>query len=308
MKKPLLCIGSINMDISLNVAQHPILGETVRGKDARLSPGGKGLNQAVASARLGLPVQFLGAVGQDTFGAQLLYQAKAESIDIVGIMKRPHVATGMALIVVDANGENTIVLSPGANATITVEDIEAHKEWIHDSLGVLLQNEIPIDVVERVMQVAHQYDIPIFYNPAPIVSGCERLFPYTSVVFVNETEAERLTGRQIMTRSDALDACGLLHEQSGQTIIITLGSQGAVCVDHFGKSFAASGISVKAVDTTSAGDTFVGAFLAQCLQGVKIGEALVYACIAGSLSVTKSGAQESIPTQDEVATFLTLHG
>ena len=308
MERFLLCIGSINMDLSISVTRHPVLGETVVGSEVRFSPGGKGLNQAVAAARQGLRVRFMGAVGRDSFGEQLLAHARAESIDTDGVLVRPDHKTGMAFVVVGEHGDNTIVVSPGANGALCVADIESHREWIGESAGVLLQNEIPLVVVEKVMQMAQQDGIPVYYNPAPIVEGCKALLEYSAVIIVNETEAEQLTGLRIAAKADAFTACERLRSRSGQTVIVTLGEQGAVCVDEYGNQHEAAGLSVSAVDTTSAGDTFVGAFLSQRLGGLEIPDALAYACVAGSLAVTKAGAQESIPTLYEVRVRLRSDG
>lgn len=304
----LLCIGSINMDLSINVTKHPVLGETVVGSEVRFSAGGKGLNQAVAAARQGLRVRFMGAVGRDIFGEQLLDHARAESIDTGGVFVRSDHKTGMAFVVVGANGDNTIVVSPGANGALSVTDIESHRDWISQSAGVLLQNEAPLVVVEKAMQIAQQDGIPVYYNPAPIVEGCQSLLEYSEVIIVNETEAEQLTGLRIAAKADAFTAGEQLRSRSGQIVIVTLGEQGAVCVDEYGNQHEAAGLPVSAIDTTSAGDTFVGAFLSQRLGGLEIPDALAYACVAGSLAVTKAGAQESIPTLYEVQARLRSDG
>jgi ribokinase len=297
---PLLwVVGSLNMDVVVSVPRHPLPGETLLGGDYATYPGGKGGNQAVAAAKLGLPVVMVGQVGSDGFGQELRTALGSAGVLTDWVGQVPG-SSGIALITVAANGENTIVVSPGAN----------HR-WgslppLPPEVGmILIQLEIPLPVVEEVVAQANQQGIPVLLNPAPIQPLPASLLGGVSFLVLNEHEAAQLSGVAIDTEMQALQAARMLREQLPPTgtVIVTLGEKGCVWSSPEREGYRAAH-PVEVIDTTAAGDAFCGAFAVGWLETGSLISALEMATTVAALTVTRRGAQPSLPTRSEVAAFL----
>jgi ribokinase len=271
-------VGSINIDVVASTPHHPAVGETVLGTDLRLVPGGKGANQAVAAARLGARTQLVGRVGADGFGDTLLEFLDGEGVDVTSVARDPDAPSGTALIVV-GGGDNTIVVVPGANATVTLDDVERVDFGRGDV--VVAQYEIPLPVVLGALQRAKSAGSLTVLNPAPALASPDELLDLADVVVMNETERAVL-GRQVPTRVD-------------QTLVVTLGARGAVA--RTGDDIVEiEGRAVEVVDSTGAGDCFVGALATALGRGDRLADALGFANAAAALSVQQFGAGTGMPT------------
>ncbi|WP_251555505.1 ribokinase [Neobacillus muris] len=302
----ILVVGSINMDIVNRVVNHPLPGETIHGLSTDYSPGGKGANQAVAAARAGGQVTMLGAVGTDPYQEALLKSLHDADVQTNGIMKKQG-TSGMAFITVDGSGENTIILSEGANGKLTVQDIEERLHLLDHAHFVLLQNEIPVETTFYVLEQAKQRKVGTFFNPAPALQIPVEIFPFIDCLILNETEIEVVTGIRIRTEAAMEEAVQWLIAHGVSTVILTLGEQGSYYVSKEEGAIRTSGFIVPAVDTTGAGDTFIGAFAAAKASGKKTRESLLFATAASVLTVTKPGAQNAIPLGTEIEAFLEGH-
>jgi ribokinase len=279
-------VGSINLDVVVEVARHPAPGETVIGGDRRELPGGKGANQAVAAARLGATVALVGRVGADDAGRRLRDGLAGEGVDVEHVLVDPEAPTGMALIAVDGAGENTIVVSPGANARVGAPDVEAARDVLASAAVTLVQHEVPEDAVAAAIAAAGG---TVVLNPAP----ARRIVAAVDVLVPNLGELEALAGRA----GDPVElARGL---EAARAVVVTLGAEGAVVVDGDHAERVAAP-RVEAVDTTGAGDAFCGA-LAQALDsGADLVEAARWAARAAAASVTRLGAQGGMPHREDV--------
>ncbi|MCI3927042.1 ribokinase [Paenibacillus sp. TRM 82003] len=296
-------IGSVNMDIVNTVDAYPAPGETVKGTGTTYHPGGKGANQAVAAARAGAEVSMLGAVGEDPFARTLLEALREAGVDTTTVAAKPG-TSGMAFITVDGSGENVIILSEGANGRLAPADLEASEATLKSSGAVLLQNEIPWETTCDAMRRAKSFGLTVYMNPAPARAIDPALFPYIDVLVVNETEAEQVAGTTVDSPEAAERAARALTNQGVGAVIVTLGSRGALYVGKDGAKHEAPAFRVQAVDTTAAGDTFIGAFAAAKESGFGIPEALRFASASAALTVTRKGAQAAIPTKAETERFL----
>lgn len=293
MSKPhILVIGSANMDLIVKAQRLPVPGETVLGGEFSTAPGGKGANQAVAAARLGAEVSFVGRVGQDAFGEALLAAMKADGVDLSGVFRDPEAATGVALICVDTKAENQIVVAPGANGRVTPEDVECCRDLVAAADVLLLQLEIPLATVVEAVSIASELGKTVVLNPAPGRPLPEGLLARVNFLTPNEGEMSAL----------AEDAQSLLKAGVG-TVIVTVGSEGADLVSLSGR-VRIPGFQVEAVDTTAAGDAFNGALACALGEGQEIESAVRFANAAAALAVTKLGAQPSLPRWDEVRELL----
>jgi ribokinase len=299
-KKPkILVIGSANMDLVIRTDHFPVPGETIIGGDFFLIPGGKGANQAVAAARLGGDVCFIAQLGKDVFGNQNMETYKKEGIDTTWIRQLPDQPSGVALITVDKSGENTIIVAPGANHTLSVEDISGASKAFHKADIILVQLEIQYAVVEEICQKAYGLGKRVILNPAPAMDLPDSLFPLLYLITPNETEAEYLTGVKVIGRASAYQAASRLRAKGIQRVIITMGSGGAfLFTDSFQGIIPTSKVDVK--DTTAAGDTFCGALSVALGKGKSVEDAVRFALKAATLSVQKFGAQTSIPYLEEM--------
>lgn len=296
-------IGSMNMDLVVRAMRAPEPGETLAGSDLQVIPGGKGANQAIAASRTGVETIMVGCVGADTFGSTLINSIIQANIDTRGVRVIEGISTGTAIIIVEDSGENRIIIIPGANSQVSPHFVLDQWDAISKSDVILLQHEIPLTTVRTIIIKAHSEGIRIVLNPAPIYPIPVDILSMVDILVVNETEATELTSLDVTTNETAFKAADLLFHQGVKTVIITMGRSGAVLVDGQNQLYQPA-IPVEAVDTTAAGDTFVGSFTACIVQGKTPKEALVYATSAASLCVTRFGAQPSIPTQQEVDLLL----
>jgi len=299
MARPIYVIGSSNTDMVVKTEKLPMPGETVIGGTFFMNPGGKGANQAVAAARLGGRVTFIARVGADLFGSQALQQFEKENIDTRFVTQDPEYPSGVALIGVDRHGENTIIVAPGSNRQLNVKDVANAFESIAEKSIILIQLEIPQETVEFAILSGKKKNCDVLLNPAPVQPVDGSALRNLSIITPNETEAEMLTGIRITDLKTAEQAARQLHQAGVPNVIITLGSKGAfVSTGSNGKLVAAP--KVTAVDTTAGGDCFNGALAVAMAEGMKIEEAVGFACQAASLSVTRMGAQSSMPYRKEV--------
>jgi ribokinase len=296
----ILVIGSLNADLVVRAPHFPQPGETISGGDLRIIPGGKGANQAVAAARQGASVAMLGRVGQDSFGPFLLESLKSDLVDISHVHLDGS-ATGTAIIVVDANGQNSIVLSPGANGKVSPEDVD-NASALRPGL-ILLQLEIPISTVLHAARRARQNGSLVILNPAPAQSLPDELISLADFVIPNETELSLLSGIEVRDISSAEKAARVLLDRGARNVIVTLGSKGALVISGKQVTQVAS-YKVDVVDTTAAGDAFIGGFASAMLRRLEIVDAVKYANACGALAVTKFGAQPSLPTKEETEKFI----
>lgn len=299
----IVVVGSINMDLVTRTNNIPIPGETVIGGDLQTIPGGKGANQAVAAARLGSDVAMVGHVGNDVFAKQLKENLGADGVNqtyVTGV----EAASGVALIVVDASGQNSIVVAPGANGWLTPADVEAAADVINSADVMLLQLEIPLETVHRAAQLAHDFGVRVILNPAPAQPLPAALLKLVDVLVPNESEAAVLAGIPVDDEEGLRKAATKLQSLGVATVILTLGSRGALLAQdgkftHF-PPFAVLDV----VDTTAAGDAFVGGLAAAIAGGDPVETAIPWGNAAGALAITRAGAQPSLPTRQEVMILL----
>ena len=305
--RKLIVLGSVNADHVLQLDDFPRPGETVVGHGYQVLPGGKGANQAVAAARLGADVGFIACVGDDDFGVRILKRFADDGIDTAAVRVVPDTPTGIALIQIAASGENTIVISPEANGCLTPDVLAPQLELLQGADTLLMQLESPLETIELAARKARESGATVVLNPAPAQPLPDTLLADVSVITPNETEAELLTGVKVVTEADAEKAAAILHGKGVETVIITLGGNGAF-LSRAGVSRRIEGYSVTPVDTTAAGDTFNGALVAALQQGLDMAGAVRFAHGAAAISVTRLGAQTSIPYRAEVDRFIKDNG
>ncbi|MBO1518680.1 ribokinase [Oceanisphaera pacifica] len=302
----LTVVGSINIDHVIRLTQFPRPGETLTGHDYQIVPGGKGANQAVAAARAGASTRFIACVGDDALAQSLVAGFAADGINTQAIASISQVNTGVALIQVNSDGENTIALAAGANAYLTPEQLAANCEGLACK-QLLLQLEIPLATNIAAASQAKAQGARVILNPAPAQALPEALLSLVDVITPNETEAEQLTGIVVSDDKGAAQAAAALHKKGIATVIITLGARGVWLSEHGKAGQLISGFNVKAIDTTAAGDTFNGALLAALQEQLPLLRAIQFAQAAAALSVTAQGAQTSIPYQADIQAFLDTH-
>ena len=297
-------VGSLNMDLLVDAPNLPVPGETVHGRSFRRSPGGKGANQACAVARMGMRCAMIGAVGNDSFGDELLASLQRQEIDVAAVAIRANTSSGVAIIAVDAAGQNQIVVVAGANDTVSPLEILHHADIFLGSKAVLVQLEIPIAAVEATLRQAKQGRALSVLNPAPYVELSDELLRLCDWIIPNEIEAGQLAGVMVCSVDDAAFASRRLRERSGGArVAVTLGAAG-VWLDTSEFSGHVLGFEVQAVDTVAAGDTFIGAFVTRLVEGTDPRDAARFACAAAAISVTRPGAQASVPHRSEVDAWL----
>lgn len=290
-------VGSINMDLVVRAPHIPMPGETVLGSDFDTFSGGKGANQAIAAARQGSKVSMIGRVGQDAFGQQLLNGLQTEGVDTKHIGLDESTASGVALITLDTAGQNSIVVAPGANHRLTPEMVTQAWKQIPPVDVLLLQFETPINTVFTGAQLAYQSGAKVVLNPAPAQALAPKLLALVDVLIPNESEIALLTGRPVESLEQIeLAARGLLDLGVG-IVVVTLGERGALIVDGSRTGVHVPGFSVEVVDTTAAGDSFVGVLAAALAEELPLQTAVTRGCAAGALAATHLGAQPSIPTK-----------
>lgn len=304
MNKKIVVIGSCNTDMVINLERLPMPGETLIGGKFFMNPGGKGANQAVAAARLGGKVDFVAKVGNDPFGNKAKEQYKAEGIDVRHILTDEEQPSGVALIMVDAHGENCIAVASGANAQLLPADIDRAKEVIHEADIILMQLETPMKTVEYVARMGKEAGKKVILNPAPAHALSDGLMKSLHMLIANETEAEFISGTQITNMDSVARAADIITSKGVENVVITLGSKGAF-IKEKGNYHQVPAQKVKAVDATAAGDTFCGAVCVALAEGRRITEAVEFANRCAAVTVTRMGAQSSIPHRREIDPPLT---
>lgn len=299
----LVVLGSINADHILNLESFPTPGETVTGNQYQVAFGGKGANQAVAAGRSGANIAFIACTGDDDTGERVRKQLESDSIDIAPVSVVAGESTGVALIFVNAEGENVIGIHAGANAALNIERVEVQREIIAHAEALLMQLESPVESVLAAAKIAHENHTTVVLNPAPARVLSDELLALVDIITPNETEAEKLTGIRVENDDDAARAAKALHEKGIDTVIITLGSRG-VWASVNGEGRRVPGFKVKAVDTIAAGDTFNGALVTALLEGKLMDDAIRFAHAAAAIAVTRKGAQPSVPWRKEIDEFL----
>jgi len=299
MSKKILVAGSANTDMVVKSSRLPLPGETVIGGVFLMNAGGKGANQAVAAARLGAQVAFVCKTGNDIFGKQSKDLFANEGIDTTYVFSDAEHPSGVALITVDAQGENCIVVASGANACLLPDDLKNAVEAIEQSDIVLMQLEIPVETIEYVASIAHSKGKTVILNPAPAQSLSKSLLQCVSILTPNETEAGIISGIAVTDTASACESARAICAMGVQTVIITLGAKGAlIYTNDFSTEIPSE--KVEAVDTTAAGDVFNGALAVALAEGKEITKAVRFACKAASISVTRIGAQASAPYRNEL--------
>jgi ribokinase len=295
----IIVIGSTNTDMVIKTDHLPVPGETILGGKFFMNPGGKGANQAVAAARLGGHVSFVSKTGNDIFGKQAIQNFENEGVNTENILTDPNNPSGVALITVDKEAENCIVVAPGANMTLNSEDIDNAMAEIKLSEIMLMQLEIPIDTVVYAAKKGAEAGKKAVLNPAPAAKLPDELYKNLYIITPNETETELLTGIRVKDKESAKKAALVFLEKGVNTVIITQGSKGSfICTINSAKQVPAP--KVEAVDTTAAGDTFNGALCVALSEGQGLQEAVTFANKAASIAVTRLGAQSSTPYRNEM--------
>ena len=297
---PVVVIGSLNMDLVMRTPRVPVGGETLHGHEFSTLPGGKGANQAVACARLGAKVAMIGQVGNDGFGTTLRDGLAADGIDTSGVLQTSAVGTGVAMILVEDIGQNRIVLAAGANGALTPADIDAHAARIGGAAMLVLQLEVPMPVVQRAIGIAHAAGVPVLLNPGPASPLPEAVWSQIDILVPNESEATLLSGVEVSDATSAYAAAKVFRQRGVKCVLITLGANGVAVSDDAGERHLPAHV-VKAVDTTAAGDTFIGGFSAGLVEGLAMDDAVALGQRASALCVTRHGAQPSIPYRREIA-------
>lgn len=303
MYSNIVVVGSSNVDMIAKVKHLPRPGETVGQALFSRAFGGKGANQAVAAKRAGGAVSFITCLGNDGLGQNMLQALTAEGINTEHILIDQKHPTGTALILVDAQGENSIAVAPGANNSLTPALIDEARFAISGADFVLLQMEIPLETVVYVIEFAASLGKKVLLNPAPAYALDEKLFKHLYILVMNETEAEIMTGIQVSTKDEAMQAADEVLRRGTEIAIITMGEKGAYYATKRERKWIEA-YRVQAVDTTAAGDVFCGTLASALQKNYRLPDALRFACAAAAISVTKMGAQPSAPSEQEIKAFL----
>ncbi|ERF79327.1 ribokinase [Gallibacterium genomosp. 2] len=299
----LTVLGSINADHVIQVPHFPQPGETLSGQNYHIVYGGKGANQAVAAARLGAKVDFIACIGEDKIGLEMKQAFQKDGINTESIATIQGETTGIAMIQVADSGENSIVISAGANAHLTTDIVDKFKQKILDADALLMQLETPLDAIIYATKIAKQAGKHTVLNPAPAKALPDELLAQLTMITPNETEAEVLTGVKVVDEQSAAQAAAVFHQKGVAIVLITLGAKG-VFISHNALQKIIPGFRVQAKDTTAAGDTFNGALVTALLEQKSLEEAIQFAHAAAAISVTRFGAQTSIPSRQETLDFL----
>lgn len=299
----IIVLGSLNMDLVVRAKRSPEAGETLPAEEFHTIPGGKGANQAAAIARLGVDVALIGRIGKDDFGKQLLSNLLHQGVDVSLVREDPSALTGLALIVVDQTGENRILLISGANGRVAKEDVDEAVDQIAQAKLMVCQLETLHCAVEHAIETSNHFGVPFLLNPAPAFPIPDTLLNKISYLILNETEAEVVSGLPVDGIDGAKQAGRTLCQRGANTVIVTLGAQGAVVASQ-DEIRHIPGYPIYPVDTTAAGDAFIGGFAASTVQGLPLYDRVRYANACGALAATKLGAQTSLPNRAEVAAFL----
>lgn len=296
--------GSINMDLVAKTPYLPRPGETLTGHSFSTVPGGKGANQAVAIARLNTPTVMIGRVGSDSFGQELLQSLRSAKIQIEDVLVDDAASSGVALVAVDDDGENTIIVIAGANGRVNDSDIERLSPRLTGANSLLLQLEIPIAAVKAAAQAAQKAGVRVILDPAPARSDLPiDLYPLIDILTPNAIEAEQLVGFPIESPALVAEAATVLQQRGVKTVVIKLGAKGGFCATP-NEAFFFPAFRVTAIDTVAAGDAFNGGLAAALAEGLSLREAVTWGAAAGALAASQSGAQSSLPDRATLITFL----
>jgi len=304
--RQIVVVGSLNMDMVVQVDRRPGVGETVMGRRFFTSPGGKGANQAYAAARLGGSVSMVGRTGADVFGEQLIRHLKKAGVQTEGIAACEEASSGVAFITIDAQGENNIIVVPGANHRLTAEDIRLNADRIKSCGLLVVQLEIPMETVMEAVRLARHHRVPVLLDPAPACPLPDELLGMVHYLTPNESEMQQLTGKKVRDPETAFQAAEALLSRGVRVVLAKLGENGVAVLSRT-ERFHMPGFQVNAVDTTAAGDTFAGALAVALTEGKSLAEAVRFANAASAISVTRFGAQSSMPDRAETEAFLNEH-
>ena len=303
MKKSIIVVGSSNTDMIIQLDRIPRPGETILGGEFVTAPGGKGANQAVGAARAGGNVTFIARVGQDIFGEQAIAGFVKDGINVNYVFRDKIAPSGVALIFVAKDGENSIAVAGGANGRLSSTDVMKAKKVFASASVLVMQLETPLETLQTAAELAAKTGVRVILNPAPARPLPDKLLRHVSIITPNETEAELLTGIKVKDETSAAKAAAKLRARGVQTVILTLGARGAFIADAKQNQLV-PGFKVKAVDTTAAGDIFNGALTVALAEGQSLNQAVRFANAAAALSVTRMGAQPSAPKRPEIEKFL----
>lgn len=305
--KPIIVFGSINMDLVTKTPRLPVAGETLKGDAFFIVAGGKGANQAVAAARLGIPTQLVGRVGKDEFGHQLLLGLQAAGVQTDGVVVDETTSSGVAVITVDDAGENNIIIIAGANGQLDATDVEHLRHRLPGAAALLMQLEIPMPTVQLAAQLAHSVGVPVILDPAPVQDIPAELYSLVDIITPNQLEAYQLVGFPVDDPKSAAKASTELQQRGVSTVIVKLGAEGVFCATSE-ETFFIPAFPVQAVDTVAAGDAFNGALAAALAEGRSLREAVGWGAAAGAISATQAGAQPSLPDRKTFEEFLNARG
>lgn len=298
----IVALGSLNMDLVVRTQEMPRPGETVLGREFVTIPGGKGANQAAAAARLGASVDMIGRVGDDSFGPVLLDNMRAQGVSIDHVTVDAEAPSGIAMIIVDGHGENSIVVAPGANGRVSVDDLERARPLLEGARFLVMQFEVPLPTVQAAIALGRELGLQVVLNPAPAYPVDAAFLNGVTHLIVNETEAQLMSGVAVSDLATARQAGQALRRAMGiPHVIVTLGAQGALLISDEIVHIPTQPVEV--VDTTAAGDAFVGGLTVGILKGLDLVEAVRYATCAGTLATTVLGAQTSLPSAEQVEAF-----
>jgi ribokinase len=303
-QKPIVVVGSINTDLVSTTREIPAIGETVIGSDFHVHPGGKGANQAVAVARLGYPVQLIGRLGNDEFGSQLRSHLEGSGVNIAGVATSDG-TSGVAVIVVSEKGENSIVVTPGANSKVTPQDIETNIDFIRNAGVVLAQLEIPIETVDYLATVCAREGVSLILDPAPAIDLPPRTFKHIAWFTPNQSEAAfYVGGAESANGHSTNEIARQLLNKGSYGVVLKMGERGVFLASREINGTLIPAFKLRAVDTTAAGDAFNGGFATGLMLGKSPAESARFASAVAGISVTRSGAQPSMPSMTEVERFL----
>ena len=302
-KPKIVVVGSSNMDLVVKSPRIPAKGETILGGDFIMTPGGKGANQAVAAAKLGAEVYFVAKLGDDIFGRQSLSNFQKVAVHTEYVVQTKEAPSGVALITVDDAGDNVIVVAPGANLKLSPEDVKKAQSAIASSGAVAAQLEVPLETVEFAARLANDACVPFILDPAPAQKLSDEFLQMVDILTPNETEAEILTGVEVTDEDSALAAAKDLLQRGVKAVILTMGAKGFLLATKDAAEFVPS-VKVDAVDATAAGDAFTGSLAVGLAQGKTLRDAALFANHVAALSVTKMGAQSSMPDAGQVENFI----
>lgn len=299
-----LVFGSINMDLVARTPRLPAVAETITGHEFFTAPGGKGANQAVAVARLGVPTKMVGRVGGDAFGPELRQNLNAAGVDTSPVFTDTSVSSGVAIIAVDDQAQNNIIIIPGANGRVGAEDVQRLEQNLPGAKALLLQLEVPLEAVTAAAQLARQHGVAVILDPAPARDLPIELYAAVDLLTPNEVEAAQLVGFPVKTPEDADRAATVLRGRGVKIVIIKMGALGVFYAQASGEKGFVPAFKVEAIDTVAAGDAFNGGLATALVEGQALATALRWGAAAGALSATKRGAQPSMPGRAEFEEFL----